>query len=753
MRYIDPSAMPIRPPERFRVKTGVATVFALSVWLAPCAGETLSGPVIVSDFEPPAFGAGSSFAGVDLWSNRVGSGTANITPDGAGTGITNILGGTQSAVLDSAGRFGVAREWGAAAAVIGLDPWVLRGVMAQLTAGGQTEFWMSNSAGAGGAGTPAGIVFHAGGTFRVMDLVLGQIDTGVSWTPGDLYLVDIVLDLAADTYDVIVENLTAGTGREDLAAGLQMNDFGGGVAVAGGVILVNDGSGGVSVFDTILTAGYTNGPATVASGAIEVDDVIALSFTTEFGEIYRVQSSTSLVSGTWTGTPYVFEGTGLEMRAFDPSGSSPGKCYRLASFSPGPADWRNRRVGIEALEADWVPDPWTPVTVNGGQVAVWGREYSFGAGSLIAGIESQGRTLLAEGVAVHYTVGGQDYTVALAAPVVSLVGQGVAMVQQTGTSPHFTLNAQHRIEFDGMVRVDLAIEPLGALQVDALWIEIPYERFPYSMLVATGKYWQRGEVSEALFDTPRVFSQIWLGDDEVGCVFFTENYRGWVVNSTKPRIALDPDAQTRRLQLLVVNEPSTVDASLDLTFGLHPTPYKPYYPGWREFRPQGGHMDPPPVSASFAHASLWNSADSKPSPRNWQVLTDAVAFARERNQTIYPYIGLLNISPYDYIRRDWPFDRTQMPVPEEYWMRDIETATRQEDYFAYGQAWPIQPPLIGGGGGWRRGNWCVFRRGPRTSTTLSTASRRCSKVRTWTASTWTRPIPTSTSIRPGTSRC
>jgi hypothetical protein len=674
----------------------VARVFALWISLAFCRGETLSDVAILSDFEPPAFTAGSTFTGVDLWSNPVGSGTANITPDGGGTGATKVLDGTQSAVLGLSGRFGVARGWGAAGAVIGLDPWVLRGVMSQLTAGGQTEFWMSSTAGVGGASTPAGVVFHSGGTFHVVDLVLGEIETGVSWIPGDVYLVDLVIDLAADTYGVVVENLTAGTGRQNLGAGLQMADFGGSVAGSGGVILVNDGSGGTSVFDSILTAGYRSEPVAVASSAIEVDDVVILSFTTVLGNIYRLQSTASLVSGEWTDSPYVVEGTGAEMPAFDQHGGNPGKYYRIAAIQPV---WLSQRVGIEALEPDWVPDPWTPVTVNGDEVTVWGRRYTFGAGSLIAGIESQDRALLAEGVNIHYMLGGQEYIVDLAAPVFSLIGQGRARVQQTGTSPHFTLHAQHTIEFDGMVRIDLSIEPLQALRVDLLWIEIPYQRFPYSMLVATGKYWQRGLVSEALFATPRVFSQIWLGDDDIGCVFFTENYRGWVVNSTQPRIALDPDPLNRRLQLLVVNEPSDIEQPLNLTFGLHPTPYKPYYAGWRDYRPQGSGMEPPPVSSSFTHSSLWNSADSKPSPRNWQVLEDAVAFARERNQTIYPYIGLLNISPYDYIRRDWPFDRTQQTVPEAYWLRDVEEATRQEDYFSFGQSWKIQPPMISHEGG------------------------------------------------------
>ena len=308
-----------------------ATVSVCAAWvcLAPCGAQTLANITIISDFEAPTFTAGSSFAGVDLWSNRVGSGTANITPDGGGTGVTNVLDGSQSAVLALSARFGVAREWGAASAVIGADPWVLRGVMSQLTPGGQTEFWVSNSAGVGGAGTPAGLIFHTGGNFRVQDLILGEVDTGVSWTPGDVYLVDIVLDLAADTYGVIVENLTAGTGRQTLGADLQMADFGGGIAVAGGVILINDGASGISVFDTILAALYTDGPVGVAFTEAAIEDVTALSFPSVVGESYRLRFTSDPISGPWTNTPYLLEGTGLDMLAFDPAGFSTQKTYQV----------------------------------------------------------------------------------------------------------------------------------------------------------------------------------------------------------------------------------------------------------------------------------------------------------------------------------------------------------------------------------------------------------------------------------------
>ncbi len=353
--------------------------------------------------------------------------------------------------------------------------------------------------------------------------------------------------------------------------------------------------------------------------------------------------------------------------------------------------WLERRAGIEALDANWVPDPWQPVSVEADHVAVWGRRFDFAKGPLIAGITSQERPLLTDGMTVRYEIGGAQSAILMEAPRASAAGRGRALVEQSGSSAHFGLEAKQEIEFDGMDRITLRLSPKQPLQVDRLWIEIPFDRFPYSMLVSPQGYWQRGLVSDELFAPPRVFSVVWLGNDDVGCAFFTENCKGWVVDSSKPRLVLTSDAKARRLKLMLVNSPSRLAEPISVTFGLHPTPFKPQYAGWRALRPQGLGIEPPPVNAAFVHASVWNSCDSKPSPRNWKVLEDIVTMTHSRQQTVYPYLGTFFISPYDDIKRDTAFDPGQGSFPEDRLLRKKADATRQEEYFYFAEDWNLTP--------------------------------------------------------------
>ena len=313
-------------------------ICALFAGLAPCAGETLSGIVPIADFEPPSYTAGTSFHSVDGWTNLVATGVSKVTPDGGDTGVATVLDGTQSAVLTSSVRFSMGRGWGSGSLPISDSAWVLRGVLAQLTPGGQSEFWLSSTAGVGGASTIAGLVFHSGGMFRVLDDV-AEVDTGVPWTEGHAYLVDLVFDVPADRYDVIVEDLTGGTGRQALATGLTIGGGAGPPAVInlinnGGVLVVDDGVGSRTVFDTILLASYQEGPDAVAATEVDLDDVPVFTFSGEAGEVYRLQGATDPAGGAWTDLPYLIEGTGSDMTAYDPAGPGPHRIYRVVALPP-----------------------------------------------------------------------------------------------------------------------------------------------------------------------------------------------------------------------------------------------------------------------------------------------------------------------------------------------------------------------------------------------------------------------------------
>jgi hypothetical protein len=110
----------------------------------------------------------------------------------------------------------------------------------------------------------------------------------------------------------------------------------------------------VSVGDTlaVILWGYTFGTSgekqiiwddityTIISGPdlpvditqIQVDDVIGMQFDSFTGTNYRLQFTTDMNSGIWVNADYLMFGTGQEMTAFDPSGFSTQKSYRVVAL-------------------------------------------------------------------------------------------------------------------------------------------------------------------------------------------------------------------------------------------------------------------------------------------------------------------------------------------------------------------------------------------------------------------------------------
>jgi len=53
---------------------------------------------------------------------------------------------------------------------------------------------------------------------------------------------------------------------------------------------------------------------------------------------------------------------------------------------PCPPVWLENRVGIEALEPGWVPDPWKPIRIEDQKVYMWNKEVAYDQGGLISQI-------------------------------------------------------------------------------------------------------------------------------------------------------------------------------------------------------------------------------------------------------------------------------------------------------------------------------------------------------------------------------
>ncbi|MCC6580347.1 MAG: carbohydrate binding domain-containing protein [Phycisphaeraceae bacterium] len=355
--------------------------------------------------------------------------------------------------------------------------------------------------------------------------------------------------------------------------------------------------------------------------------------------------------------------------------------------------WEKERAGIEALEGDWVPSPWSPLEIRGSDVAVWGRTFSFAPGSLLAKMTSQDKPLLAAGMSASYQKQGKAQDIQIADPTMQTQQKGRAVVVQQGRSPDFDLTSRAMVEFDGLLRYDITVTPRGKPAIDELCIRIPFHDMKYAN-GANGSAWQTGLVDELNFRQTGRWYLFWLGDERRGCGFVVENHKGWLINSKKPRIVLDKEDGRRVLKLFIVNDAAEVNQPLSFTFALHPTPVKPMFAGWRDLRPHGLGYGQPPINLNMIHAWGWNSSDSKPSPRSWQVLTDMLTYLHGRQQRVYPYLGTYYLTPHHFIRVETPFIPEGGKHPDNMLVERKKDAGRLEEYFYFKKDWDLSPPVI-----------------------------------------------------------
>jgi len=356
--------------------------------------------------------------------------------------------------------------------------------------------------------------------------------------------------------------------------------------------------------------------------------------------------------------------------------------------------WLREPKGLEALGPDWAPAPWTPVSVADGVVKVWGREFEFGRDGLLSGIRSQGVQLLAGGIRVKFSVAGAEQAFELAAPAFPLRGRGRAQVAHRGVAAGLALTALQTIEFDGMDRIDVTISPQERMELEKLWIEIPFTNAPL-FHASYANSWECGLARDVEFTG---LPHLWVGGDKAGCVFFAENCKGWLASSEKLRVTLAREGDARVLRLLVVNEPSELAAPLAFTFGLHPTPVKPFFDGWRAIRPQGWGWTAPPTSLYMAGPTAWMSSYSVPAPRNWDLPAQMLAFVRKHGQTVYPYLTPFYVSMHDMIRRDVPYLLPGRKGPDGASFQHIKDSRRIEPYWHFAEDWNLNPPQYTGDG-------------------------------------------------------
>jgi hypothetical protein len=186
-------------------------------------------------------------------------------------------------------------------------------------------------------------------------------------------------------------------------------------------------------------------------------------------------------------------------------------------------------------------------------------------------------------------------------------------------------NATVRVEFDGMIRVDLVLVPQRGAKsrLEQLWLEVPLKASCASLYHCWPGRWGRADNSGAVGTQAMALpfkALVWLGWEAGGLSWFAESDQGWLPQKADRAIEAIPQAGQTLLRLRLLDSPPP-RLPVTFTFGLQATPVKPWPADFHEWRiwhaPQLATTLAKPASDVFPKWFTCHRAfpDGKPLPK------------------------------------------------------------------------------------------------------------------------------------------
>lgn len=255
--------------------------------------------------------------------------------------------------------------------------------------------------------------------------------------------------------------------------------------------------------------------------------------------------------------------------------------------------WEKNTLG----KSDALVPPFTPIAVEGRQVATVLRVHDLDEMGLFRQIRSLDKPLLKGPMRLEATVNGK--TVAAQGRALKFVEHKPTRAVSEASWSAGALSGTSRGEwdYDGLLKWTLQIQPARA-RVDALTLVIPLDnqaaplfhactdglRFNYAGFTpeGEGRIWDGTKAARNSILGSYV-PYIWLGAEERGFAVFGENDQGWVTSADVPCQEIVRQGDTLELRLHLIATPTTLASARQIVLGFQATPVKPMPEGWRRW--------------------------------------------------------------------------------------------------------------------------------------------------------------------------
>ncbi|MBO7328056.1 MAG: hypothetical protein J6W00_04710 [Lentisphaeria bacterium] len=248
------------------------------------------------------------------------------------------------------------------------------------------------------------------------------------------------------------------------------------------------------------------------------------------------------------------------------------------------------KLGLEALDGDYVPYPFENVAVKGSELAVWERKYNFGGNGLLDQVSAKNENLLRK--SVNMTLNGKELK----------FGNYKVVKQQKGrvefTKSAANAKVQGTFEYDGMVHFKVTLKP--GEKVNELTLRMPMTKEASELLNFIGATDRIGggdsPTSSKASNTfelstkpgtlwkKRFGTHVWLGSTRSGIQFFAGSEQYYFPRQRNDLFEIIRNADGSAdfvVKMIVKPLPENAPEEFTLEFGFIATPVKPLPKGWR----------------------------------------------------------------------------------------------------------------------------------------------------------------------------
>ena len=139
------------------------------------------------------------------------------------------------------------------------------------------------------------------------------------------------------------------------------------------------------------------------------------------------------------------------------------------------------RLGLAALDKDYVAVPWQPVVYSlaDKKATVWNRTYSFADQSLLSAVNCDGVEILVSPISLNVQINGQSGNLQFAEPeiVKEMTGKGRVVLRRTGGFSTLHAELTYTIEYDGLIWCELKLTmPDGRPTFEQLQLAVKLKR-------------------------------------------------------------------------------------------------------------------------------------------------------------------------------------------------------------------------------------------------------------------------------------